>query len=303
MLNFYQSPICKICGKVGVSIFSKKFDDKLLKTFFVKYYGKKKYEIFKDNLKEIYYELLRCDNCKFIWQKNIPEKNFSINLYEKIIDKKESLKKSEKKFKDQKNNFYKEIKKIICNFKEKKINILDFGAGWGHWLISGSNLSYNAYAFELSPSRIKFLLSNQIKILDLENIKSYEKFFHYIRLDQVLEHLDEPNQSLAIIKKLGKDNCIFYISVPDGTEFIKKKDNNFQIEKGPVQPLEHLNCFTKKSLKKILEINGFRPLKLSEIIMMNIRDFKLDLVSFKSFIHDIRNHFFSTSIRFKLKNK
>ena len=302
MLNFYQSPNCKICGKVGKSIFSKKFNDELLKNFFIRYYGEKKYENFKNNLNETSYELLKCDDCKFIWQKNIPEKNFSIDLYENIIDKEDSLKKSEKKFNNQKKSYYKEIKKLISNFKEKKINILDFGAGWGHWLISGSNLSYNPYAFELSPSRIKFLLSNQIKILNIETVNSYENFFHYIRLDQVLEHLDEPNQSLSIIKKLGKNNCIFFISVPDGAEIFKKKDKNFQIEKGPVQPLEHLNCFSKKSLKKILDINGFRPLNLGEIIIMNIKDFKLDLVSFKSFILDLKNYFFSTSIKFKLKN-
>ena len=302
MLNFYQSPNCKICGKVGESIFSKKFSDELLKNFFVRYYGEKKYENFKNNLNETSYELLKCEDCKFIWQKNIPEKNFSIDLYENIIDKEESLKKSEKKLNNQKKSYYKEIKKIICNFKEKKINILDFGAGWGHWLMSGTSLPYNPFAFELSPSRIKFLLSNQIKILNFETINSYENFFHYIRLDQVLEHLDEPNESLSIIKKLGKDDCIFFISVPDGAEIIEKKDKNFQINKGPVQPLEHLNCFSKKSLKKILDINGFRPLKLGEIIMMNIKDFKLDLVSFKSFIIDIKNYFFSTSIKFKLKN-
>ncbi len=302
MLHFYQSINCKICGKVGKTIYSKKFDDESLKNFFKKYYGEKKYENFKNCLKEIDYELLKCDYCKFIWQKNIPKKNFSIDLYENIIDKEESLKKSIKKFDNQKNSYYKEIKKIISNFKEKKINILDFGAGWGHWLMSGLSLPYDPYAFELSPSRIRFLSLNKIKILNFETINSYENFFHYIRLDQVLEHLDEPNNSLSIIKKLGKDNCIFFISVPDGSEFIKKKYKDLQIEKGPVQPLEHLNCFSKNSLKKILDVNGFRPLKLSEIIMMNIKDFKFDLVSLKSFLLDIKNYFFSTSIKFKLKN-
>ena len=302
MLNFYQEPNCKICGKAGKTVFSKKFDDGLLKTFFKKYYGEKKYENFENYLKEIDYELLKCNYCKFIWQKYIPKKNFSIDLYENIIDKEESLKKSKKKFENQKNSYYKEIKKIISNFKEKKINILDFGAGWGHWLMSGFNLPYDPYAFELSPSRIRFLSSNEIKILNFETISSYENFFHYIRLDQVLEHLDEPNNSLSIIKKLGKDDCIFYISVPDGSEIINKEYKNLQIEKGPVQPLEHLNCFSKKSLKKILDVNGFRPLKFNEIIMMNIKDFKLDLISLKSFLVDIKNYFFSTSIKFKLKN-
>ena len=47
MLNFYQSPNCKICGKIGISIFSKKFNDELLKTFFIKYYGEKNMKISK----------------------------------------------------------------------------------------------------------------------------------------------------------------------------------------------------------------------------------------------------------------
>ena len=119
-------------------------------------------------------------------------------------------------------------------------------------------------------------------------------------MDQVLEHLDEPNDALKIIKKLGKKNCIFYISVPDGTELIEK-ENISSIKKGPVQPLEHLNCFSKHSLKKFLNIHGFRPLNLKEIIMMNFKDFKLDIMSLKFFIKDIKNYFFSTSIKFKLK--
>ena len=93
----------------------------------------------------------------------------------------------------------------------------------------------------------------------------------------------------------------FFISVPDGTEIIKT-ERVLAIQKGPVQPLEHLNCFSKKSLTKILDINGFRPLRLSEIIIMNIKDFKLDLRSLKSFLLDLKNYFFSTSIKFKLKD-
>jgi len=301
VINFYKSAKCKICGKSGKSIYFNNFNSDILKLYFTSYYGEKKYESFKHKIDDAHYELLKCDDCNFVWQKYSPNKKLSIDLYDNIIDNDESLKKSELKFINQKKSFYKEIKKIIRNFDKEKINILDFGAGWGHWLISGTGLSYNAYAFELSSSRIKFLLSNKINILNFENLNSYENFFHYIKLDQVLEHLDEPNETLKILKKLGKKNCIFFISVPDGTEIIKT-ERVLAIQKGPVQPLEHLNCFSKKSLTKMLDINGFRPLRLSEIIIMNIKDFKLDLRSLKSFLLDLKNYFFSTSIKFKLKD-
>lgn len=302
VVDFYQSPKCKICDKNGKSIYSKNFNDEILKLFFATYYGESKYENFKNRLGAINYELLKCEDCQFIWQKNIPSKNFSIDLYENIIDKEQSLAKSKLKFQNQKNSNNKEIKKIIRNFNKEKVNILDFGAGWGHWLMSGprSGLNYESYAFELSSTRKKFLISNGINILNLDNINSYENFFNYIRLDQVLEHLDEPNDVLKMIKKLGNKDCIFFVSVPDGSKIIKKETIH-SVEKGPVQPLEHLNCFSKNSLKKFLNIHGFRPLNLNEIIIMNIKDFKLDLISIKSFIQDIKNYFFSTSIKFKFK--
>ena len=301
MANFYQSPKCKICNQNGKSIFSKSFNDESLKLFFTKYYGESKFRNFKNRLESTDYELLKCKDCEFVWQKNIPNKNFSIDLYENIIDQEQSLKKSKLKFDTQKNSNNKEIKQIIRNFNKEKINILDFGAGWGHWLMSASGSNYQSFAFELSPSREKFLKSNGINILNFDNLNSYENFFHYIRLDQVLEHLDEPNNVMKIIKKLGNKNCIFFISVPDGGQIIEK-ENISTVEKGPVQPLEHLNCFSKYSLKKFLNIHGFRPLNLKEIILINIKDFRLDMISLKSFLKDIKSFFFSTTtIKFKLK--
>jgi len=120
VVYFYQSPKCKICNKTGVTIYSKSYNDKKFKLFFSSYYGQKKYKNLKKKLRSTNYELFKCKDCEFVWQKNIPNKKFSIDLYENIIDKDKSLKKSELKFYNQKNNNHKEIKKIISNFKKKK---------------------------------------------------------------------------------------------------------------------------------------------------------------------------------------
>ena len=121
MEDFYYSPKCKICDQNGKTIYSKSFDDEILKSFFTIYYGESKYKKFKNKLAETNYELLKCKDCKFIWQKNIPNKNFSFDLYENIIDKEQSLTKSKLKFRKQKNNNNKEIKKLIRNFDKKKL--------------------------------------------------------------------------------------------------------------------------------------------------------------------------------------
>ena len=110
--------------------------------------------------------------------------------------------------------------------------------------MSGSGLSYEPYAFELSSKKIKFLSSNKITVLNSAKLNSYENFFHYIRLDQVLEHLDKPNEVLNTIKKLEKKNCIFFISVPNGLKSLIKK--KYWLYKRDCSTLEHLNCFSKK---------------------------------------------------------
>ena len=101
-----------------------------------------------------HYKLLECGNCNLIFQEQIPNKEFSQELYEKYIDKDDSLKKKddyEKKY--HKKLFYEMslIKKIFKK-KNEEISILDFGAGWGFWLNYLKKNNFDVYAFEVSES-------------------------------------------------------------------------------------------------------------------------------------------------------
>ena len=131
MVDFFENEKCKICNKKGLELFSKKYSDKIFKTFFSTYYGQNQSEKLITKLNNVKYILLRCDQCKFIWQKYSLSKDLSYFLYEHIIDKDISLKKSITKFKNQRDRNRKEISKILSFFGEKNLNLLDFGAGWG----------------------------------------------------------------------------------------------------------------------------------------------------------------------------
>ena len=158
--EFNKTLNCKICKKKGIIIFEKNYTDEALITFLKKYYGIRKFKFFKNRLKNAEFKLLKCNDCKFIWQQNSPKDKFSSDLYDKIIDKKESLIKSKTKFSLRKNKNSHEINFIINQFKDPKINILDFGAGWGHWLNSGDKSKFNPYALEMSKHRKKFILDS-----------------------------------------------------------------------------------------------------------------------------------------------
>ena len=300
MVNLIENEFCKICEKKGEVFFSASYTDKRFIVFFENFYGQEKSNLIEKKLYNTDYVLLHCGSCNFLWQKYAPNNEFSYELYENIIDKDFSFKKSILKFNNNRKNVEKEFNFLSNYFNSQKINILDFGAGWGAWLRSINNLQSNIFAYELSASRIKFLKNKGIRTLDEKSIMECENFFHFIRLDQVLEHLDDLKQTMEIIKKIAHKNCIIYISVPNGKKIINKK-NQIKIEKGPIQPLEHLNCFSRESLKKLFKKNGFEEITLTEQILMHLKNFKFSRTDLIFILKDVIKNSFSTTIKFKLK--
>ena len=88
MVAFIDVLNCKICKKKGNHIYQKKYTDKDLIFFLKEYYGLKKYELLRKDLVNINFDLFKCNNCNFIWQKNSPNSKLSFKLYDEIIDKK-----------------------------------------------------------------------------------------------------------------------------------------------------------------------------------------------------------------------
>ncbi len=291
---------CKICNKTGTSFFIKKYSDQIFKFFFGNFYGETNTTGLVKRLNNIDYELMRCNLCCFVWQKAQPVNELASYLYEKVIDKDKSFLKSELVFKKNKKKFKEEFKLIINFLKKKELNVLDYGAGWGSWLKSIDFENVKLYGCELSNDRNEYLKKFNIKTFNIKKLNDYENFFDYIRLEQVLEHLTDINECLSLLKFISKKEIIVDVSVPNGKEFtqggIPKK-----ISKGPVQPLEHVNCFSNKSLKKLFDYYGFRPLSLFDIISIYSKNTFYNLANIKFLIKNILNYFNSTTLKFKLK--
>tara|TARA_B100001057_G_scaffold493954_1_gene589488 strand:- start:11647 stop:12552 length:906 start_codon:yes stop_codon:yes gene_type:complete len=300
MVNNNESMNCKICGKKGFLYFEKEYSNEELKNFFKNFYGNVYLDNINEYLKNQNYTLLKCSECSFIWQKFVPDEKFSNFLYEEIINKNFSLNKSINFEKiSRKKNKYK-FKAILDHFNKEKINILDFGAGWGSWLINLDKNKVNKFAYEISPSRKSYLTSNGIDVLNDDQILNYKNYFDYIRLEQVLEHIPDINKSMKLIKLISKKGCILEIGVPNGIKQIKNVAS-LEIVKGPIQPLEHLNCFTNKSLKKFIKMYNFEALKMINILnLYSYRSFG-GVFNMKILIKEILDNTFSTSVKFRLK--
>ena len=137
-----------------------------------------------------------------------------------------------------------------------------------------------------------------VNVLNDFEIQKYNNYFDYIRLEQVLEHLPDINSCMVLISKISNKNTILDIGVPNGKKQIE--DSNYiVIKKGPIQPLEHLNCFSNKSLKKFITNYDFEPFYFKDILDVYFNKSTFSLLGFKILFREIFDNFFSTTIKFK----
>ena len=291
---------CKICGKLGRSYYERKYSSSELLKYFKIYYGIEHINILKDHLRDKDFSILKCSDCNFVWQKYIPSDEFSNILYEKIIDQELSFRKSKNLEKLLKNKIRFKYNAIYKLKNKKKLNVLDFGSGWGSWLLNLDQNKVNMFAFEISPTRKSYLVKNGVKVLDAQEINNYDNFFDYIRLEQVLEHIPNIKECMELIKKISNKNVLLEVGVPDGVKVIKDP-KYITINKGPIQPLEHLNCFSNQSLKKFIKHYDFEPFTFRDILNLYFNKSILSYVGIKTFLKEIFDNFFSTNIKFKIK--
>lgn len=284
---------CAICKKQGKKLFEIPYSSKKMSLFLQNYYGKnKKIKKFITQLKDYHYVLLKCEMCQFIWQQYSLKEKLQKVLYDEIIDYKSSYKKSKKMFKLQKNSFQNEFNFIKNFFKSEKVNVLDYGAGWGSWILSIKNKRNNTYALEFSKRRQKILSKEGIRLISLPKLIEKKNKIDFIRVEQVLEHLDNLNEALNIFHNVSKKNSLLQIAVPNSKALFKNGWNKRLLTKGPAQPLEHLNSFTKKSLNKLLYKFSFKKISIIDLFRLFLLDFK----NFKIFIKIIYNNLNNTSV-------
>jgi len=136
-------------------------------------------------------------------------------------------------------------------------SLLDVGCGEGFFLFSASEAGYITKGVELSEeaaayARREFGLDIEAK--PFEQLRFPEDYFDVVTLWQVLEHLPHPLAILKEVNKILKPGGLLAVSTPD-------------IEGIPARLLGkrwwnirkiHINQFTTKTLKAILENAGFK---------------------------------------------
>jgi 2-polyprenyl-3-methyl-5-hydroxy-6-metoxy-1,4-benzoquinol methylase len=203
------------------------------------------------------FELIKCNKCSLIFASKIPNFKKIKKLYN------ETGFGSEQDALDASQTYFKYLKTYL-KLKLRK-NALEIGTGSGIFLSYLKKLGFiNVIGVEPSKKAIS-LANKKIKknILNgmFEEIKVKKNFFDLICCFMTMEHVYDPNKTLFKSYSSLKKGGVIALVAHDAENILHKVLG----KKSPIIDIEHLQLFSKKSIKSALKNNGFTNIKIINI--------------------------------------
>lgn len=212
-----------------------------------------------------HYRIVQCNECYLV----LLDKSFSqkkvIKFYETDYFDNSKIDKGYENYllmeKALRKNFGQRADKIIKDFrKNKKIDLLDVGAGYGFFVDECTKRGIKAEGLEISKEALSYAKKIKIKMHAgaFEDFKPGKKY-DAVTLWDVIEHIYDPNVFLEKISQILKPNGSIYLSTGNveslAAKMSKAKWHLFNLP-------EHLYFYSEKSLKKLLEKNKFKAISI-----------------------------------------
>lgn len=145
----------------------------------------------------------------------------------------------------------------MSRVRERRVlRLLDFGCGDGKFLGLGTALGFASFGIDFSTSRRA--RAERFGVLIASSLDELRRLtgdgFDCVTLFEVLEHVSEPRDLLDALRSLMLPEGLLLIETPNCSGIsVPRSFDDFH----KVQPLEHVNHFTPKTLKAICEHAGF----------------------------------------------
>lgn len=262
--RFLPRTHCPACGSADtVPRYGVGFDEAPIRAFIENYY-----RIDAAAFGAARYQLDRCRSCTLLFQRWIGDETLLRELYGVWIEK-EGDPEVEPSYREDIRDIPRsrdahEIMVAAAHLRltPRDMTTLDYGMGWALWARIAAWLGCRSYGFDLSPSRMDFAALHGVVTLEDDEIGPPR--FHFINTEQVFEHVPEPGRLAEKLAGALLPGGILKISVPagDGADAIiarleKSESGLSRDDLMPVQPLEHVNCFTRRSVDLLAARLGF----------------------------------------------
>lgn len=217
--------------------------------------GNKTPEDFSTKLAYEHFNLVKCNKCDFVFIPQFYRKNISYEDYrdDKVL---KSVRNGNNYIKYRRHRL--RIKQIKKHVKAGKL--YDIGVGWGHFLHTAKRMGFETSGVEMSELMHHYAstdLKLEVEHDNFFNIELQNNYYDVATMWDVLEHIEHPTKAVQKVYEMIKDDGYFVLQVPqiDSKVAIKLK------EKWSMLSIEHINYFSRKTIKTLLENNGFEIVK------------------------------------------
>lgn len=139
-------------------------------------------------------------------------------------------------------------------------SLLDIGCGSGYFLKYGQDRGWNCFGVEPSEKAALHAQKNGLNVIKSTFQKELfsENQFDVIHLNQVLEHIPDPEALMADVYSLGAEESLLCISVPNEfSPFQNILHKHLDYKAWWLAPPHHLNYFSVDSLRNFINSNGY----------------------------------------------
>jgi len=257
-VGFQQRDRCPLCGSSSNRLLCDiPYSDQRLANFVEQFYRGR---VALQTLQSASYRVVLCEECDFIYQDSILDEKGMQTLYEDWVDHEQSLQRKQTANSQRYRQYAGQVQALVglLNQRPDQSRILDFGMGWGYWSRMAQAYGFDVVGFELSNQRREYARQMGIKVID--TLPASVADFDCVYANQVFEHLPDPLQTLVDLCQQLKPGGIVCLRVPDGRGVAARlEQRGWSPELEAVHPLEHINCFTRKTLISFAAKAGLKP--------------------------------------------
>jgi len=189
--------------------------------------------------------LVRCRRCGLIFFSPRFSQEYISQLYR--LDHFDQLKNNKGYFEEDIAEFNKRLS-LVSNYSHGISSVLDIGCSTGNFLVACRNRNLQElHGVDLNEKTNEYC--RNVLSLDVSD-KVPDSQFDLVHASDLIEHLPNPNQFLEGIRKNLKDGGVLMMTTPNIKNPVNKVLN--------IKPEEHLYYFSRQTLRKILEKNGYK---------------------------------------------
>ena len=175
-------------------------------------------------------------------------------------------------------DFDEKVEGYVRNLSEAEAHLgargrmLDVGCGRGEALVAAARSGWSATGVEMSSAFASEARTRAVSVREgtLEECAFPPASFDYVILGAVLEHVYDPRELLREIRRVLRSKGLLFVEVPNeeglyfrvGNAYQRVRGRDWVLNLSPTFEPFHVHGFSPRSLRRALELGGFRLVRL-----------------------------------------